>query len=339
MKRSVSLLLCMAFFLGGCAKVQDFGSSVKYNIQGEYYLQEKKFQQGSKIFSAAISKEPQNPEAHYYYGRFLLAEDKTDKALPHLQQAVSLDPGKSKYHFWLGVAQGEMGKVELERRSYNEALLIDPKNTQALTYLGNNLLKAGKYEEALEYYARTLELNHFNPQALYNRAVILRKQGRLPEEKDAWLKYLHAYPAGSFARRAADRLNSLGDHSYRNHRLGVRTVTLSKIDFVPFSDMPSSRTYPSLNLVGATVANMPEGVLNIIVYQLNNRELARKRALNIGNYLAKQFPDLKKNNRIRLSWFDVPEKRTVLNTPLRLNESVRFFLTDFKNSDKKTGRK
>ncbi len=329
----------MAFFLGGCAKVQDFGSSIKYNIQGEYFLQEKKFQQGSKTFSGAVDKEPKNPEAHYYYGRFLMAENKTGKALPYLQRAVALNPGKSEYHFWLGVAQGETGQAELERRSYSEALSIDPDNVQALTYLGNNLLNAGKYEKALEYYTRSLELRYFNPQALYNRAVILRKLERLPEEKEAWRQYLHVYPAGSFARRAADRLNSLGDHTYRNHRLGVRTVTLKEVDFVPFSDNLSSHAYPSLNLVGATVANMPAGILNIIVYQLNNRELARKRALSIGNYLAKRFPDLKKNNRIRLSWFDVPEKRTVLNTSLRLNESVRFFLTDFEFSEKSTRQK
>lgn len=322
-------MLCITFFFGGCTKVQDFGSSLKYNIQGEYYLQEQKFQQGSQTFSQAVAQEPENPEAHYYYGRFLLAEDQVGKALSHLEQAVSLDSGKSHYHFWLGVAQGENGKPQQERRSYGRALQINPKNTQALTYLGNNLLKAGKYQEALDHYTKSLELWHFNPQALYNRAVILRKLERRPEEKQAWLDYLDAYPAGSFARRAADRLNSLGDHSYRNHRLGVRTITLAEIDFVPFSSTLSSRAFPSLDQVGATVVNMPEGILNIIVHQLNNRELARKRALSIGNYLAGKYPELRKENRIRLSWFDLPEKRKVDNISILLNESVQFFLTDY----------
>jgi hypothetical protein len=71
------------------------------------------------------------------------------------------------------------------------------------------------------------------------------------------LDYINAYPAGSFSRLATDRLNSLGDYTYRNHRLGFRTVTLAEIVFIPSSDKLSETAYPSLDLVGETVANMP----------------------------------------------------------------------------------
>jgi tetratricopeptide (TPR) repeat protein len=339
MNKSTPLLFCLLFFLGGCAGVQDFGSSLKYTVQGAYYLQEKDFQKGSEKFEQAIAKDPQNPEAHFYYGRFLLAENKSGKALSSLKKAAALDPGKSEYHFWLGVALGETGQEALERKSYAKALERDPKNTQALTYMGNNLLRAGKYVESLDYYTKSLELWNLNPQALYNRAVILRKLGRIPEEKPAWRHYLHNYPAGGFARLAADRLNSLGDNSYRNHKLGLRTVTLTEIAFVPFSEELSSLAYPSLDLVGATVANMPKGTLNIIVYQLNNRKLAKNRALSIRDYLAKRYPDLGKENRLRISWFDVAEKRTVLGKSLQLNESVSFFLSDVKKPKKSLSKK
>ncbi len=322
------VLVLIVFFLSGCATIQDFGTSIKYNIQGEYYLQEKDYQTGLQTFEQLVKSDPYNAEANYYCGRFLLADEKAKKSLPYLERAVGLSSEKSDYHFWLGVAYGETGQDSLERKSYNQALRFDPANTRALTYMGNNLLRAKQYTKALSYYQKALDLNQFNPQALYNRAMILNKLHRDPEEKFAWLQYLDAYPAGSFARRATDRLNRLGDYSYRNYTLGLRTITLAEIEFEPFSVKLAKKSSPSLDVLGATVSNMSKGKLNILVYQLNNRDLAKKRALSIRNYLIKKFPELKNNRRIQLSWFDVPEKRNVLKKRLDLNQSVDFFLTE-----------
>ena len=330
MIRSAPMVLCMALYLSGCAAVGDMGSSLKYNIQGEYYLYQQDFKQGRETFRQAVQTDQNNPEAQYYYGRFLLADSEPRKALPYLKEATVLDPNKSEYYFWLGVAYGDSGQESLERKSYTQALKIDPNNVQALTYMGNNHLRAKKYKEALEYYRMALDLSYDNPQALYNKAVALKKMRRVREEKLALLDYINAYPAGSFSRLATDRLNSLGDYTYRNHRLGFRTVTLAEIVFIPSSDKLSETAYPSLDLVGETVANMPDGALNIVVYYLNNKDLAKQRAVSIRNYFIKHFPDLEKNKRIRISWFASSERRVVLKKTLYVKKSVQFFLTDFK---------
>lgn len=331
MTRSVPLILCMALYLSGCAAVEDLGSSLKYNMQGEYYLYQQDFKQGRDTFKQAVQTDPMNPEAQYYYGRFLLAENYAKKALPYLKEATVLKDDKSEYYFWLGVAYGESGQGRPERKSYQKALDIDPNNIQALTYMGNNYLRARKYQEALKYYRVALDLSSENPQALYNSTVALRKLGRSKEEKLALLDYINTYPSGSFSRLATDRLNRLGDFTYRNHRLGFRTITLAEIVFLPSSGIVSEVSYPSLDLLGETVVNMPKGTLNIIVYFYNNRNLAKKRASSIRNYLTKRFPDLGKNKRIRMSWFGTAEKRVVLKKTLRIKESVQFFLTDFKD--------
>jgi tetratricopeptide (TPR) repeat protein len=320
----------VALYLSGCTAVGDLGSSLKYNMQGEYYLYKENFNQGRATFKQAVQTDPNNPEAQYYYGRFLLADNDARKALVYLKQATVLETGKSEYYFWLGVAYGESGHESLERKSYTKALGIDPDNIQALTYMGNNHLRAHKYQKALEYYRMALDLSYENPQALYNRAVALKKMGRFREEKAALLDYINIYPAGSFSRLAADRLNILGDHTYRNHRLGFRTVTLAEIVFVPSSAKLSETAYPSLDLVGESVANMPHGTLHIIVYSLKNKELAKQRAVSIRTYLARRFPDLEKNKRIQMSWFATAEKRVVLDKTLHITDSVQFFLTDFK---------
>ena len=330
MTRSAPLILCVVLYLSGCTAVGDLGSSLKYNMQGEYYLYKDDFNQGRATFKQAVQTDPNSPEAQYYYGRFLLIDNDARKALPYLKQATVLDSGKSEYYFWLGVAYGESGQESLERKSYTKALEIDPNNIQALTYMGNNHLRAKKYQKALEYYRMALDLSYENPQALYNRTVALRQMGQFREEKVALLDYMNVYPEGIFSRLAADRLNSLGDYTYRNHRLGFRTVTLDEIVFVPSSGKLPETAYPTLDLVGETVANMPNGTLNIIVYYLNNKDLAKQRAVSIRDYLTRRFPDLQKNNRIRMSWFATAEKRVVLKKNLNINESVQFFLTDFK---------
>lgn len=328
MMRLTAILFSLLLLQSGCAAIQDFSSSFEYTLRGEYYLYEEAYKQGQETFKELVKEDHNNAEVHYYYGRFLLADDKAKKALPYLQQAVTLSPDKSKYHFWLGMAYGESGQENRERKSYGKALQLDPENIQALTYLGNNYLRAKQYKKALIYYQKTLTLNQDNPQALYNTAVIMRKLKRVPEEKLAWLNYLDAYPSGNFARIATDRLNSLGNQNYRNYTLGARTVTLTAMKFSPYTAELSKRSMLSLDLLGATVANMSRGSLNIIVYQHNNLDLARQRALRIRAYLNKNFPELRGKKRIQVSWFAVPEKRTVLKKQMRLNESVQFFLTD-----------
>ena len=292
-------------------------------------------------------KIPDSAQAHYYYGRFLLAENEVKTALSHLEQAASRKPDDSQYQFWLGLAYGENGLRAKERESYEVSLRLDRQNVQALISLGHNLLLAGELENSLDTYQQALEISPNHPQALYNRAVILRKLNRDSEEKQAWLLYLDSFPAGNFARLATDRLNSLGDSSYRNYQLGARTVTLGAITFHPLSAELAAASRPSLDLIGATVSNMGKATLNILVYQQNNRELAKKRAVALRTYLEQQFPKLRAEKRIRLSWFAVPEERMVLNRKLVLSESVQFFLTDLGKGQepankilrKKTGKK
>jgi tetratricopeptide (TPR) repeat protein len=345
LRRTVTVMVLIVL-LSGCA-MQDFGDTLKYNLKGEYYLQNKDFARGRQTFAEALQEDPDSAQAHYYYGRFLLAENEAKTALSHLEQAAARKSGDSEYQFWLGLAYGENGLRVKERASYEAALRLDRQNVQALISLGNNLLLAGELEKSLDTYQQALEIWPNHPQALYNRSIILRKMNREPEEKQAWLLYLDSFPAGNFARLATDRLNSLGDSSYRNYQLGARTVTLGAITFQPLSAELTAASRPSLDLVGATVSNMGKGTLNILVYQQNNRELAKKRAIALRTYLEQQFPKLRAEKRIRLSWFAVPEERMVLSRKLTLSESVQFFLTDqgkgkepaTKILRKKTGKK
>ncbi len=338
MRRVFVLIFLFSLCLSGCTHfqgVQDYGNTLKYNIQGQYYLQGNDFDKGESHFANAVKAQPANAEAHYYYGRFLLAAEKNKSASNEFFKAVKLAPDKSIYNFWLGVTYGELGQPGNEKKYYELAIKYDKTNVLAVIYLGNWYLRAQKYKTALQYYTTALELWPNAPQALFNRALVLKNLGRTPEEKVAWLEYLTRHPSGKFAKLAANHLNRLGDDTYRNHTLGVRTVTLTKIYFEPLSEKLDAKSTPSLEHLGAVVTSMSKGVLNIVVYQLNNKELARKRALSIREYLYKHYPELEKQKRIRLSWFATPEAVKVMNKNISHSESVKFFLSDVEKTFKK----
>jgi tetratricopeptide (TPR) repeat protein len=322
--RKIYPLLCVAL-LSGCV-VKNVGTTVEHTFKGDYYLNSEKFEQGRESFAREVEENPESALAHYYYGRFLLQDNDFELALKHLKKARDLDPRKPDYHFWTGVAYGGINDIKNEEASYSKALILDKDHLQSLIYLGHIELRGKRYDQALELYGRALEIWPASPSALYNRALILKKLGRTPEELIGWLTYLSYYPSGAKARRATENLNLLKDFTYRNHLIGARTITTEKIWFVPFSAELDSSSYASLKLIGEVFANLDRGKLQIVVYQKNNKELARKKAHIIKRYLVDEFSDVEPNE-IGISWFSEPHKLEIRKKSLTIDESVSFFIT------------
>ena len=322
--RNFTLLLCLAL-LSGCV-VKNVGTTVEHTFKGDYYLENQKFEQGRESFAREVQQNPNSALAHYYYGRFLLQDNDHEQALTHLKKARDLDPRKPDYHFWTGVAFGGIKDIKNEEASYRTALKLDDNHLQSLIYLGHVELRGKRYDQALELYGRAIAIWPASPSALYNRALILKKLDRTPEEQRGWLDYLYYYPSGAKTRRAVENLNLLNDFTYRNHLIGVRTITTEKIWFVPFSAELDSSSYASLNLIGEVFANLDRGKLQIIVYQKNNTELARNKALAIKRYLVDEFPSIE-SEEVGISWFPEPHKEKIRNENLTIDESVDFFVT------------
>lgn len=322
-------LLLLAFLVcsGGCAVpqiVKDSYYVIKHNVAGNYYLDNKKYKEGIEAFQEELKRNPRSAEAHYFMGRLQLADNHPNDGLYHLQQAAGLSPDKADYHFWLGVAYSANMESNLERKSYLRALELDPRHLQALTYLGHNQLEKFEYENALSTYNRVLELSPDNASALYNRALILNRVRKTSEERTAWKKYLALYSSGPMARLAVIHLNVLGDFQYRSHVVGQDTMILEKIQFEPSTAELSRRSQNSLNILGETLMNRDSVSIHIIAYQRNKKQLAELRAKSVKRYLLDRFPEIK-SSRLKVSWFEVPEKITVGNKTFTQDESVNFF--------------
>ena len=330
-RRLLSLGL-LAGILSGCA-VTDIAHeqfvSIKNFTVGEYYLDNHKYRQGVVHFKKETAENPNDPKAVYYLGRCYLAEDQIGDALKALKRAVYLDPGHADSYFWLGVAYAAAGNPKAERKNYETALRIDPDHVQALVYMGHNRFEAKDYRKALAYYQRALTLAPYHAQALYNRGLIYRHYGRTPEEILSWRIYLESYPQGANARQAAEFLNAYGLFDYRNHLIGIRTITLGKIRFAPFTATIDKASCDTLDFLGKVYEGQTRFELHVLAYQKNNKRLAKARAQSIKRYLEEKSRIAA--HRIRISWFDAPEGITIGKKRFSEDESIDFFTLKKKN--------
>lgn len=321
MKIQTFLISAIGLVLAGCS-VAGWGSS----YTASKLFKENNYDRGIAVFTEKVRADPHSAMHNYYLGRFYLAESMVDQALVYLNRAVSLEPDESDYQFWLGMAAGAAGDQQEERRRYEKALQISSSHAKAKMYLGHLELKTGRYRQALELYDDLLRKYPYNAAALYNRALSLRFLDDREEERKAWRKYLKYYPAGFLATKAADHLNRLGDFTFRNHPFGHRTITVKQMNFSEADPRVSSRA--AMRFVGAILANLRAGDLQITVFVDGNSDLARKRARNIKNFLLREYPRLQPD-RIRLSWFGEPEVLHGNGQKFVLHESTRFSLVNW----------
>ncbi len=310
--------------LSGCV-VMEVGTNLTNTVQGEYYLDEQDPEKGEKVFSQEVKEHPENALSNYYYGRLLLRSKKAKEALPYLQKAGNLEPEDADYQFWLGVAYGLLKQTQQERAKYEHALEINEEHLQAITALGHWYLQNKQYTRSLQMYSRALVIWPENPAALYNRGLAFSKLGRRDEEQKAWHRYLGVNSSGRLARNAVEHLNSLGDFSYRNYRLGALILTVREIRFKKFTAELERASYGELELIGETVASMETGVLQVVVYLKKDTDLARKRAQNIRKVLLSKVPGLSRE-RIGISWFGESQRNR--KKRWKIEESVDFFLVN-----------
>ncbi len=326
-RRLLFILVLITLLTSGCAVTeiaQDQFVSIKNYTMGEFYLDNRKYRDGIVHFQQETFENPSDPKAFYYLGRCYLAEDKNREGLIALKKAVQLDPGHADSHFWLGVAYAANGNPKAERKSYQTALAMDPDHVGALVYMGHNRLEAKDYRRALTYYNKALAEVPDEPQALFNRGLICRHYKRTPEEIQSWRVYLQNYPQGAHARQAAKYLNMYGVFDYRNHLIGIRSITLGKIRFEPLTAKLDKESRKTLDFLARVFEKQTRFELHVLAYQKNNKALAKARARSIRRYIMERNRRIS-SNRIKISWFDVPEKVVVGKKRFREDAAVNFF--------------
>lgn len=312
---NIILILLLTFVLSGC--------SVTQQVLGEYYLKQNNYNNGYSYFKEKVNTNSKESLNHYYYARFLLAKDEFNKSIKYLKEAIKLKPNESLYYSWIGVVYGNIKQYNNERKSYLKALSIDKNNLQALTYLAHNYFEKKEYFRALEYYKKVLNISPRNQGALYNRSLVFNRLRRTPQELLSWKEYLLYYPSGLLSTKAVKQLNILGDFSFKNHLIGFKTVTLKNILFEPFSLKINSLSTSSLDVLGNILIKNENISIHIISYQLNNKNLAKEKALSIRSYIVNKYKIINKK-RLKLSWFDRSRIVKINKNKYKLDDDINF---------------
>ena len=142
---------------------------------------------------------------------------------------------------------------------------------------------------------------------------------------DMGVRYNHSGVFSGSGIKFNRRCLILNSFSYTKYLYPWRYTSAQK-GAVPFSAKLDSSSYASLNLIGEVFANLDRGKLQIIVYQKNNKELARNKAHSIKHYLIDEFSSIEPE-KIGISWFSEPHQLEIKNKSLTVDESVNFFVT------------
>ena len=263
-------------------------------------------------------------ELSYIMGRSELAKNDPQKALPYLKAAIYQDRTQADYHFWLGVAYWATGNYQLEKESYAAALQLNPNFLPAHVYMGHSYMEKKQWSDAIYHYKKVLSQVPDHAESLFNSGIVYRKLGMRSEENAAWTQYLSYTNNGPKTIDAVNYLNSNGVFSMQTAYIGEQKRVLKSVEYRGNSIEPLSESLPTLVQVGKIIKDKPDLLLHIIVYENNDKDLARKRAQYLKKYMLKIYPDIETNG-IRTSWFEVPRTMQFNRKQFFLDSSVQLF--------------
>jgi tetratricopeptide (TPR) repeat protein len=318
MRRTAWAVLALLAALAG------FTGAPRAQEDGAALFQQGRYAEAKTVLARQLAQHPGDARLHFLMGRSLLAGNEAEDAMPYLQKAVELENGHADYHFWLGLAHWALLDVEAEQASYRRALDLDPDHLPAHVYMGHNFMDRGLWSQALTHYARVLQDVPDQPEALFNSALAYRRLEGTAEENAAWKRFLAHYPSGRKAMVAVEHLNANGDFSFRPLVFGPPGVVLEQIRFTPGDPTPNPTSLEALDRAGQIVLQSPELILQVVAYAQDAPGVAEARARFVKAHLLRQFPGIAPE-RIRISWFGVPETVPTSSGTMALNPSLRLF--------------
>jgi len=290
---------------------------------GKSYLANKNYDGCIEEMSKMSTEDPTNDTAAYYLGRCYLAKKVSEKSLPALKKAVSLDPQNAEYHFWLAINYWVLADFDKELQEYSKAIELKPDFISAYLYMGHSYFDKGNWKKAIAYYDRVLKTDPYNPEALFNQSEARWQLGERAELASTWKKYLDYYPDGVKGIRATNRLNALGDFSYRNYLIGQRIMTLKTPEFKTERPDITYESMASTAVIAAIMEEKKDIKINVVTFVNGNKELAKERSFEIRKQILAGHPDIK-SSRILLSWFGGPNKVKTSEGIKTINETVLF---------------
>ena len=146
--------------------IDKFVDSFNYVIEGLKYSYLKENIKSKKMFTAALLRNPDDPNAKHYLG---------------ISKSIRNDKRKARALLEHGVLLSDMNEDSLAIPIFRESLEITPDNLLTLNKLSLSLDKIGQIDEAITVAEKMVEINPKNFLANFNLGIFYEKVGRLKD--------------------------------------------------------------------------------------------------------------------------------------------------------------
>lgn len=130
-----------------------------------------------KDLSAAIKKNPDNPEVYYKRGQAFLASKYYEGAINDFQKALNLNDKDVKYYYGLAEAYFLSKQVKKAIETLNQAIKIDPNNFDSHARLAWLYYYVKSYDPAIQAVNEAIRLQPFNERVYYLKGNIYKEKG------------------------------------------------------------------------------------------------------------------------------------------------------------------
>lgn len=166
---------------------------VRMNL-GEFYLDEKKYNDAVDEFTEVKERLESYPKVHYLLAKVYLEKGDMEKAGEMAQKELKLNPSMDTAYFIVG----EVHRLNKEYREaiqkYEKAISLNPKSTDALMSLGWIRLNQNYANEAIELFNRALKEDPTNPAIHKQMGDAYRSAGQRALAKEKYEDYLKLNP-------------------------------------------------------------------------------------------------------------------------------------------------
>ncbi|RME00188.1 MAG: tetratricopeptide repeat protein [Calditrichaeota bacterium] len=178
-----------------------------FNSQGNFFLQQNKFDAAIEAFKQAIDLQPRIPAYHDNLGNAYAAKGQLEKAILEHKKALLLEPRFYKAYNNLGLAYFKQKKWADARQAFEKALALNPGFAEAYSNLGNLYFLQGKIHKARNLIQKSLQIDPTMAQPHYNLGIIYGQQN---QHKQAIREFEKTLALDPFFPHKVDVYNGLG---------------------------------------------------------------------------------------------------------------------------------
>ncbi len=124
---------------------------------GYYYREKQDYDRAIELFEKALEIDPENGDAHNFYGVMLFRMGNYDDALEHFQTAIKFNPLNAQSLTNMGALEFSRGNIENARKYFEEAIDSTPEYAKAHFNLALILTREGEFKQAAGHYEECLK--------------------------------------------------------------------------------------------------------------------------------------------------------------------------------------